>query len=205
MLADFLNIQVRILAPFAPFTAEEVWEFMGNGQSITMAGWPKVDEEKIDILAEESEYLISNLLEDVQNIIRVTKITPSKIVIYASAAWKVQMYNAILANILEGRINFGQIMKQLIANPETAKAKNDPKMVQKIIEDILSTPLEARSRRIKLTGFNEVSTIQDAQSLISDENNKAEIIVYSEEDPTKFDPNLRAKSARPYKPAIYIQ
>ena len=205
MLTEFLNLQVRMLAPFAPFTAEEVWELMGNRQSITTAGWPVVNQEKIDILAEESEYVISNLLEDIQNIIRVTKITPSKVVIYASAAWKVQVYNAILANILEGRISFGQIMKQLIANPETAKAKSDPKMVQKMIEDILSTPLEARNRRLKLTGFNEVTTIQDAQSLLSDETNKAEVIVYSEEDPTKFDPNLRAKSARPFKPAIYIQ
>jgi leucyl-tRNA synthetase len=205
MLTEFLNLQVRMLAPFAPFTAEEVWELMGNRQSITTAGWPVVKEEKIDILAEESEFLISSLLEDVQNIVRVTKITPSKIVIYASAAWKVQVYNAILANILEGKINFGQIMKQLIANPETAKAKNDPKMVQKMIEDILSAPLEARNRRLKLTGFNEVTTIQDAQSLLSDEINKAEIIVYSEEDPTKYDPKSRAKSARPFKPAIYIQ
>ena len=96
-------------------------------------------------------------------------------------------------------------MKQLIANPETAKAKSDPKMVQKMIEDILSTSLEARNRRLNLTGFNEVTTIQDAQSLLSDETNKAEVILYSEEDPTKFDPNLRAKSARPFKPAIYIQ
>jgi leucyl-tRNA synthetase len=205
MLTEFLNLQVRMLAPFAPFTAEEVWELMGNRQSITTAGWPVVEEEKIDIVAEESEFLISSLLEDVQNIVRVTKITPTKIVIYASAAWKVQVYNAILANILEGRINFGQIMKQLIANPETAKAKSDPKMVQKMIEDILSAPLEARNRRLKLTGFNEVTTIQDAQSLLSDEINKAEIIVYSEEDPTKYDPKSRAKSARPFKPAIYIQ
>lgn len=205
MLTEFLNLQVRMLAPFAPFTAEEVWELMGNGQSITTAGWPMVEEEKIDIVAEESEFLISSLLEDVQNIVRVTKITPAKVVIYASAAWKVRVYNTILTNILEGRINFGQIMKQLIANPETAKVKSDPKMVQKMIEDILSAPLEARNRRLKLTGFNEVTTIQDAQSLLSDEINKAEIIVYSEEDATKYDPRSRAKSARPFKPAIYIQ
>ena len=205
MLTEFLNIQVKMLAPFAPFTAEEVWELIGNRQSITTAGWPVVEEEKIDIVAEESEFFISSLLEDVQNIVRVTKITPTKIVIYASAPWKVQVYRTILANTLEGRINFGQIMKQLIANPETTKAKSDPKMVQKMIEDILSAPLEARNRRLKLTGFNEVITIQDAQSLLSDEINKAQVIVYSEEDSTKYDPKSRAKSARPFKPAIYIQ
>jgi leucyl-tRNA synthetase len=205
MLAEFLNLQLKMLAPFAPFTAEEVWERMGNSQSITTAGWPVAEEGKIDIAAEESEFLISSLLADVQNIVKVTKITPAKIVFYASAAWKAQVYKAILANILEGRINFGQIMKQLIANPETAKAKTDPKMVQKMMEDILSAPLEARNRRLSLTGFNEVTTIQDAQSLLSDEINKAQIVVYSEDDPTKYDPKSRAKSARPFKPAIYIQ
>ncbi|HZB00298.1 MAG TPA: class I tRNA ligase family protein, partial [Nitrososphaera sp.] len=205
MLAEFLNLQVRMLAPFAPFTAEEVWELMGNSQSITTARWPVVEEEKIDISAEESEFLISGLLSDIQNIVKVTKIAPTKIVIYASAAWRIQVYNAILANILEGRINFGQIMKHLIANPDTAKAKSDPKMVQKMMEDILSAPLEARNRRLKLTGFNEVATIQDAQLLLSDEINSAKIVVYSEEDPSKYDPKSRAKSARPFKPAIYIE
>jgi leucyl-tRNA synthetase len=205
MLVEFLNVQIRMLAPFAPFTAEEVWELMGNRQSITTSGWPVAEQGKIDTVAEESEFLISSLLADVQNIVKVTKITPSKIVIYASAGWKAQVYKTILANILEGRINFGQIMKQLISNPETTKAKTDPKLVQKMMEDILSSPLEARNRRLELTGFNEVTAIQDAQSLLSDEINKAQIAVYSEEDSTKYDPKSRAKSARPFKPAIYIE
>jgi leucyl-tRNA synthetase len=205
ILVEFLNVQIRMLAPFAPFTAEEVWERLGNRQSITTGGWPVAEEERIDTVAEESEFLISSLLADVQNIVKVTKITPSKIVIYASASWKAQVYKAILATILEGKINFGQIMKQMIANPETAKAKTDPKLVQKMMEDILSAPLEARNRRLELTGFNEITAIQDAQSLLSDEINKAQIVVYSEEDSTKYDPKFRAKSARPFKPAIYIE
>jgi leucyl-tRNA synthetase len=204
-LAQFLNVQVRMLAPFAPFTAEEVWERMGNRQSITIASWPVAEEGKIDILAEESEFLISSILADLQNIVKVTKMTPTKIVIYTSASWKTQVYKAILANILEGRVNFGEIMKQLIANPGTAKAKTDPKLVQKMMEDILSAPLEARSRRLKLKEFEEVSAINEAQSLLSADINKAQIVVYSEEDSTKYDPKSRAKSARPFKPAIYIE
>jgi leucyl-tRNA synthetase len=205
MLSEFLNIQLRMLAPFAPFTAEEVWEVMGNRRSLTAAGWPVLEEKKIDIEAEESEFLISNLLADIQNIVKVTKITPTKIVIYTSAGWKLQIYKAILANILNGTINFGQIMKQMIANPETVKAKSDPKLVQRMVDDILSAPLESRNRRLKLTEFNEVTTIRDAQALLSDEISKAEIVVYSEDDPARYDPKLRANSARPFKPAIYIE
>ena len=206
MLAEFLNIQVRMLAPFAPFTAEEVWELMGNRQSLSAVGWPVLEDQKIDILAEESEFLISSLLTDIQNIVKVTKIAPTKIVIYTSAVWKAQVYKAILANILEGRINFGQIMRQLIANPETDHAKSNPKLVQKMMEDILSSPLEARNRRLKLTAFlDEVSTVRDAQSLLSEEISNSEIVVYSEEDPTKYDPKSKANYARPFKPAIYIE
>src|SRR5918999_1682381 len=205
MLSEFLNIQVRMVAPFAPFTAEEVWELMLNRQSLTEAGWPVLEEKKIDTVAEESEFLISNLLADIQNIVRVTKITPAKIVIYTSAVWKEQIYRQILANILNGTMNFGQIMKQLIANPETVNAKSNPKMVQRMMEDILSAPLEARNRRLNLKGFDEVATIRDAQSLLSNEVSKAEIVVYSEDDPARYDPKLRANSARPFKPAVYIE
>jgi leucyl-tRNA synthetase len=33
----------RMLSIFAPFTAEEVWELLGNAPSIATAGWPTVD------------------------------------------------------------------------------------------------------------------------------------------------------------------
>jgi leucyl-tRNA synthetase len=34
---------VRMLSIFAPFTAEEVWELLGNEPSVVFAGWPTVD------------------------------------------------------------------------------------------------------------------------------------------------------------------
>jgi leucyl-tRNA synthetase len=96
-------------------------------------------------------------------------------------------------------------MKKLIANPETNKAKTDPKMVQKMMEDILSTPLEARNRRLKLPEFDEIAAIKDAESLLSADINKAQIVVFSEEDQAKYDPKSKSKSARPFKPAIYME
>ncbi|MDQ3873887.1 MAG: leucine--tRNA ligase [Thermoproteota archaeon] len=204
-LAQFLDVQVRMLAPFAPFTAEEAWERMGNKQSISTASWPITEESKIDIVAEESEFLISNLLADLQNIVKVTRMTPTKVVIYTSAIWKTGVYRAILTHILDGKIKFGEIMKDLIINQQTTKVKTDPKLVQKMMEDILSSPLEARSRRLKMIEFNETNAINDAKSLLSSEINKAQIVVYSEEDSTKYDPKSKAKSARPFKPAIYIE
>jgi leucyl-tRNA synthetase len=204
-LKEFLDIQVRLLAPFAPFSAEELWERMGNNKMTAEAGWPVVNEERIDPAAEESEFLISSLLADLQNITKVTKILPTKIVVYTSAPWKALVYKTILTKVMDGKSNFGEVMKLLIANPETARAKTDPKLVQKLMEDILSSPLEARSRRLSMKAFAEEDVIRDGASLLSLEANKAEVIVFSEEDSAKYDPKAKAKFARPFKPAIYME
>jgi leucyl-tRNA synthetase len=42
-LEDFL----RLLAPFAPHLAEEIWSRLGHSGSISDAGWPKADPDKL--------------------------------------------------------------------------------------------------------------------------------------------------------------
>jgi leucyl-tRNA synthetase len=235
-LSLFLDARIRMLAPFAPFISEEVWEKIGGSTdnlslstsssssattSIIFAGWPIVDEDKNDPVAEESEELIMNLISDLQKIVKVTSITPTKIVIYTSARWKLQIYQKILATmLLESKTNFGDIMKQLVKDRETAtKAKTNPNLIRKIIEDILSSPIEARNRRLKLAAnFDEIFPINDARMLLSLEsgNSQAQITVYQEEArgeegndeddlPENRDLGSKAKFARPFKPAIYIK
>ena len=208
-LSIFLKSRIRMLAPFAPFISEEIWEIIGDeSHSIIFAGWPNVNEDKRDLVAEESEQLIINIISDLQNILKVTKISPVKIIIYTSAAWKQKIYQKILSFILlKNKTNFGDIMKQLIKDPETAKAKNDPKLIRNMVEDILSDPIEARNRRLKLTVFDEIFPLKDAKMLLSIEsgNAQAEIILHSEDDTQKYDPKEKSKYSRPFKPAIYIE
>jgi leucyl-tRNA synthetase len=78
-------------------------------------------------------------------------------------------------------------------------------MVQKMMEDVLSAPLEARDRRVRLSEFDEAAAINDAASLLSAEINKAQIVIYSEDDSEKHDPKSKAKFARPFKPAVYME
>jgi leucyl-tRNA synthetase len=231
ILVLFLETRIKMLAPFAPFISEEIWEKISgdssnlslssqSSSSIIFAGWPQVDDHRKDPVAEESESLIMNLVSDIQKIVKVTKITPTKIVIYTATRWKQKIYLQILVSmLLERKTNFGDIMRQLLNHDvETAsKAKNDPSLIRKMIEDILSDPIEARNRRLKLEAdFDETFPINDAKSLLSLEsgNAQAQIIVYPEEgegvedggnNSQKPDPKSKAKFARPFKPAIYIE
>jgi leucyl-tRNA synthetase len=204
-LRECLEVQVKLLAPFAPFTSEELWERIGKGQNLISSKWPEVRQESIALDAEESEFLILSLLADAQNIIKVTKIAPTRIAVYTCAAWKTMIYKVVLAQVISGNTNFGEIMKVLLSDPQTAKAKTDPKLVQKMVEDILSSPVEARERRTALNAFSETSALADATSLISSENNNAQVTIYSEDDEGKYDPKQKSKFARPFKPAIFME
>jgi len=42
-----VEVLVRLIAPFAPHIAEELWESLGHGASVFNAGWPVCDETKI--------------------------------------------------------------------------------------------------------------------------------------------------------------
>ncbi|MFL6431260.1 MAG: leucine--tRNA ligase, partial [Nitrososphaeraceae archaeon] len=159
-----------------------------------------------------------NLTFDIQKIVRVTKLTPTKIVVYTSSRWKRQIYQKILASILlENKTNFSDLMKELVTNPETAaKSKSNPNLIRKMVEDILSDSIETRNRRLKLgDDFDEILPLTDAKRLLSLEsgNPQARIIIYREEVTEgddynlskKYDPKSKAKFARPFKPAIYIE
>ncbi len=86
--------------------------------------------------------------------------------------------------------------------------ENDPNLVRKMIEDILSDPIETRNRRLLLENFDERLPIEDARNLLSLESGTehAEILVYLEDDTyqSKHDPKSKGKFARPFKPAIYL-
>ena len=44
---DVLTIFTQLLAPFIPHTAEELWQLLGNKNSITFEPWPEYDEELV--------------------------------------------------------------------------------------------------------------------------------------------------------------
>jgi len=41
---EFKSVFLRLLHPFAPYLSEELWESLGNKESIFFASWPKYDE-----------------------------------------------------------------------------------------------------------------------------------------------------------------
>jgi len=206
ILHQINSIRVAMLSPFAPHVAEEMWEKLGNTEMVSKSQWPKFSIDKIDASSIQSEELLKNTIEDISNIIRVTKISPKKVVIYVNSdEVKSKIYRKILNIMVSGQNNMGVVMKELIADPKTTDAKKMPDFVQKTIKDLHSESEEIKKMKLDVENFDEKKFLKSELSDIVKKEFGVDIEVYSENDSDIYDPKGKSKHARPFKPAILIE
>jgi leucyl-tRNA synthetase len=204
ILHQIFSTRVKLLSPFAPHIAEEMWEKLGNSDMVSKSSWPAVSADAIDSQAIQTEDFLKSIMDDISNILKVTKITPKKITIYTANAFKSKAYHAILEKVMNNQTNMGVIMKELIANPETADIKKNPDFVQKTIKDILSEPTEIRKTKLE-SKIDEKKLVSDEFISIARQDFGVEVSVFAEDDSEIYDPKGKARHTRPFKPAILIE
>jgi len=206
ILHQINSSRVAMLSPFAPHVAEEMWEKLGNTEPVSKSSWPEYSSDKVDKSIIQSEELLKSTIEDITNILKVTKINPQKIVIYTNSdSMKSKIYRKILSVMVGGQNNMGVVMKELIADPETTDAKKMPDYVQKVIKDLHSESESIKKMKLESESFNEKEFLLSELSSIGRKEFGVEIQVYSESDDDVYDPKGKARHARPYKPAILIE
>ncbi|MBA3750192.1 MAG: leucine--tRNA ligase [Nitrosopumilus sp.] len=219
IIYTFLINRIKILSPFCPFLSEELWHIYGNSDSIFNSSWPSIEKKSIeDSIYEENELYITNIIDDINKIIKITKKNNNsinKILIYLSSEEKNFLYSMILKQLISQNKNknFGEVMKSLLANSKNDvkvqnTVKNNTEFIKKTIEDILSLTPEDRERKYNIGKFEESRPLDDAISLLSHEYEvPCENILIFNEDQQKeiIDLSKKAKFSRPFKPAILIQ
>jgi leucyl-tRNA synthetase len=78
-----LEKSLKLLSPFCPHVAEELWHNLGNKSFISLEGWPVADEKKINKDFEKQEKIIETVINDVNNIKRILNVDkPDTTLIY---------------------------------------------------------------------------------------------------------------------------
>ncbi|MCD6530479.1 leucine--tRNA ligase [Candidatus Bathyarchaeota archaeon] len=198
-----LDAQIRMLAPAIPHICEELWEILGGEEFVSTASWPTPDESLVDEEAEEFEAYLISCIEDAQSIIKVLKKAPRKITYYTASTWKWRVYMNLLTEALESKLEVSNAIK--LAKEEVGRLDREiVDFVKKTVDELNRTPAENKERRTKFDWKREKEFLERNLDFIARELN-AEVKVYSEEDPTIYDPEKRANLARPFRPAIYIE
>jgi leucyl-tRNA synthetase len=204
-LGEVVKAWLKMLAPFAPFLCEELWSQTGEKDFISISKWPKFDADKIDVAAEEQETLIIDLMTDTSNILKATKITPKRICFYTTALWKWQVYFKILDKTVSGEAKIGELMKEIAADKDLKPhMKEIAGLVPRVIKVLTKVSGQRKSNMQKVKVVDEQAILAGAIGFLGGRFN-AEVMVYREDDPKRFDPKNRALMALPYQPAIYLE
>ncbi|MEM2910755.1 MAG: leucine--tRNA ligase [Nitrososphaerota archaeon] len=200
----FLDTWVRLLAPFAPFTAEEAWSKLGNNGFVSLAKWPDYHPEEVDEFAEVAEDLLAKLLVDVREIMGVTERKPIKVHVYTPSAWKL--------NVLSIMLSFD--LKEVMRDPSTAikeslkmfpeKRKDMPILVRKIVEYISSFPMEIPKKVLLELALQEKKIYEDAKSFLESEIG-CPFNIWMEDEQKAYDPIGKSKQALPLRPGIFVE
>ena len=206
ILHQINSARVAMLSPFAPHIAEEIWEKLGYTELASKSAWPEFSKENIDSTSIQSEELLKSTIDDIVNILKITKINPQKIVIYVNSdEFKSKVYRKILGIMVGGQNNMGVVMKELIADPQTTDAKKMPDYIQKVIKDLHSESEEIKSMKVESEEFDEKQFLSTELASIGKKEFGVEIQVFGATDEDIYDPKGKARHARPFKPAILIE
>jgi leucyl-tRNA synthetase len=204
-LANAVKTWLKLLAPFAPYTCEELWNQSGETGFISVAEWPRVDAGLVDVAAEEQENFIVDLIGDTLNILKATKIAPKRVCIYIAASWKLQVYLKILSEAVVGEVKINEIMKELSADAELKpRMREVAGLVPRLIKALMKLSAERKANVLKIGAVDEKAIIEEAVGFLRQRFN-AEVSVYREDDSERYDPKGRAGMAMPGQPAIFIE
>ena len=204
VLRQVFDLKSRILAPLAPHVAEEMWAALGNKGLVAKAEWPKPNDKLADRIAEASESMIKDTLEDTSEILKATGLTPKRITYFVAGPWKWQIYQKALNMAVQSQTDQGSFIRDVMSEPELRSiGKPAADFASKSIRQATQMKEELRKSRVGLE-LKEMKILEDAMDFFSREF-KAEIQVGQEGEKRVSDPKDRARSAEPYRPAIFIE
>jgi len=97
------------------------------------------------------------------------------------------------------------LMKKLMADPKLKGiAEKVAKFAREVLEEVNRMPKDKRERLLQVGVIDEREVLRKAEKFLEGEFD-AEVSVYEEEDPKIYDPKDRARLAKPYRPAIFIE
>ena len=203
LLDEVVNIWLKLMAPFTPHLAEEIWHMKGNSKFVSIESYPEFDPKAISEKDEVGEYLLSEIIDDTNEILKVTKIKPKKIFIYVSPTWKQELFRAALELESKNKLDVGTLIKKTMANPKMkAIAKDVSQFVGKLPSEIKK--LSETDRKRYLVKIEEKDFLENAKQYLK-EVFSCNIEVYSADDKNLYDPGKKSKFAVPLRPAIYIE
>jgi len=185
---------VRLLSPFIPFAAEELNKRLGARGLISTADWPSTAEFPEDKTAETAEMLVSNVIEDARNLLKIVKEPKKSLNLYVCSD-DARSYFLELYRVQKEQGDRGPVIRKYAATG--IKPERVIKLQYELGEELMDT-------LVGLEGFDEFTTLKEAGMFISKELG-IEVRVFMSGSKEIYDPARKANGALPFRPAFYLE
>lgn len=203
ILLRYIDIETRLLAPFTPHLAEEIWERIGRAGLVAQAPYPVPVPEEIDPAAEAAEALLQSTIADVREILKVTGIRPKRIAVYTAEAWKHRVREIAVDLAVAGRLSIGEVMEKALAEPGMRdRAREVAAYAKKAVEGLQHAKAEDLDRRS--WALDELAVFREGRDFLRKELGTS-VEAYRADDPHRWDPTRKGGHALPGRPAIYVE
>ncbi len=192
---------LRMMCPITPHSAEEAWESFGGEGLISNADYPV--SMGTDASSELAESYLRDVLEDINEIVRVTGMAPTKLHLYTAPEWKSKVSEMAVLMAREGNLSIPALTKSAMQDEAVrVHGKAASEFAKKTAQDTMRrSPAELERLSAPM---DENSLLQQAKSFIEDEFG-CNVAVHSADSESIHDPQSKAKAAAPLRPAIYLE
>ena len=202
LINEFIDNWITLMTPITPHLAEEVWHRNKKG-FISNEPYPEFNPKDISEIEEVGEYLLSDVTDDVSEILKVTKIKPKKICIYTSPSWKYEIFRKAINLSSEGKLNVGMMMKDVMSDPEMKKISKDvSQFVSKLPGEVMK--LNENDKKRYKVNIKEDKYLEKSKDYLK-EMFACDIEIFSADEGKIYDPGNKIRFAVPLRPAIYIE
>jgi len=206
VLRQVLDSWVRLLAPFAPHTCEELWHRMGRTGFVSAADWPTVQEKLIDKTAEFAEDYLGRVVEDIGEVLGVIRVErPSRICLYVAQDWKWRAYRMALERVRVDKVEIGELIRTTTKELGLRLYAADlAGYIQRIVQELRAMSQEQLATLAEAE-IDELQVLADAAEFIRKQFSVGMVQVFRADDRARYDPRDRARLASPLRPAIYVE
>ncbi len=203
----YVDAWTRMLQPYVPFTAEEIWHsVLGRESFVSLEDWPTVREELVSPLEERLEEYVNDLLDDIKEVLKVLPTKMEKVYLYVASGWKWTLLDTILNNIdpETNKIDFGFVMERV----RERHPYSDAKRIAVTLKETMRSIHEIKDRRTLMTFIEdpgrEEEVLRTIASRYAEKKLGLELIVQREEE-VVYDPAHKAPRSTPLRPGIYLE
>lgn len=206
-LTSAVDVWIRLLSPFIPFTSEELNFRMGQSGFVSVSEFPRAEPSKINPLSELNESVLQNLIEDANSIKKLLKSPPKQLYVFVAPAWSYELMRMVIESRKkeEGGAKISNLLEQAFARlpavPKSEVAGLVPKMIKtlnQLGEQFLDAYLKVKDDLMEDTVYRRASSYLQRELGVK-------VHVQGASDSGRYDPKQKARFAIPFKPALYFE